>query len=246
MRRLSSILYFLLFFTITGVAQIPYQETVPDIRYPVCGQKKLSKLSNDDGLFTILAFEDEAAVSRETDRIWYTNKEIQPFFQNYNPDYGRTLFIVSKMRGKKRLEKRLGVTSYPEFVLVGPDLRILTRSHNAEDIIKYVTTNLSYFAETDWEGYILKARDLFESGQEFAAQRIVSDCLRHGRWSQDFSLEAHKAIPIIVASMERDEMYSFYVGEIKYRFNLGILSEEDVAPFKSEFSRIHMTGDKDL
>ena len=109
MRRLSSILYFLLFFTITGVAQIPYQETVPDIMYPVCGQKKLSKLSNDDGLFTILAFEDEAAVSWETDRIWYTNKEIQPFFQNYNPDYGRTLFIVSKMRGKKRLEKDLAL-----------------------------------------------------------------------------------------------------------------------------------------
>lgn len=164
MRKISSILYFLLFFTITGVAQIPYQETVPDIRYPVSGQKKLSMLSNDDGLFTILAFEDDAAVS------W----------------------------------------------------------------------------ETDWEGYILKARDLFESGQEFAAQRIVSDCLRHGRWSKDFSLEAHKAIPIIVASMERDEMYSFYVGEIKHRFNLGILSEEDVAPFKSEFSRIHMKGDKDL
>ena len=246
MRRLSSILYFLLFFALTGVAQVPYQETVPDIRYPVGGHKKLSRLSNDDGLFTILAFEDDALVTWETDRIWYTDKDIQPYFQNYNPDYGRTLFIVSKMKNKKRIERKLGVSSYPEFILVGPDLRILTSSHNAEDIIKYVSTNLSYFAETDWEEYIIKAKDLFESGQEFAAQRIVSDCLRHGRWSMDFSPEAHKAIPRIVASMEHNDMYSFYVAEIKHRYNLGILSEEDVAPFKNEFPRIHMMGDKDL
>ena len=245
MRRVSSILFFLLI-TLTGFAQVQYQETVPDIRYPVSGQKKLSKLSNDDGLFTILAFEDDAIVSWETDRIWYTNIDIQPYFQNYNPDYGRTLFIVSKMKNRKQIERKLGVSSYPEFILVGPDLRILTRSHNPEDIIKYVTTNLSYFAETDREGYILKAKDLFESGQVFAAQRIVSDCLRHGRWSDSFPSEAHKAIPRIVASMEHNEMYSFYVAEIKHRYNVGILSEEDVAPFKNEFPRIHMMGDKDL
>lgn len=43
------------------------------------------------------------------------------------------------------------------------------------------------------------------SGQVKIAQRIVSDCLRHGRWYEDFSPEAHKAIPKIIASMKHQE-----------------------------------------
>jgi hypothetical protein len=40
-------------------------------------------------------------------------------------------------------------------------------------------------------------------------------------------------------------MYMSFVAEIKHKYNLGILSEEDVAPFRNEFSVIHMMGDKD-
>ena len=40
------------------------------------------------------------------------------------------------------------------------------------------------------------------------------------------------------------EKYSFYVGAIKHRYNIGILSEEDVAPFKNDFKRIHLSSDK--
>ena len=87
------------------------------------------------------------------------------------------------------------------------------------------------------------AGQLFDSGQIFAAQRIVSDCLRHIRWDENFSPEVHKTIPRIVATMKGDEMYMDFVGEIKHKFNQGILSEEDVAPFKNEFSRIHIMGD---
>ena len=45
--------------------------------------------------------------------------------------------------------------------------------------------------------------------------------------------------------MKDDEMYMSFVGEIKHKYNLGLFSEEDVAPFKSEFSMIHLMGDKD-
>ena len=41
-----------------------------------------------------------------------------------------------------------------------------------------------------------------------------------------------------------NDEYSFYVGEIKSRYNRGILSEEDVSPFRKEFSRMHVMGDK--
>lgn len=233
----------LLLCTVLCDAQVPYRETVPDIRFHVSGQKGLSSLSNDDALFTILAFENEDGQGNDIP-IWYTDDSIKPFFQNYNPDYGRTLFIVSSMRNRKRIERKLGVSSYPEYVLVGADRRILTRSHNAEDIIDYVTANLSMFAETDWEEYVLKARDLFESGQSFAARRIISDFLRHARWKSDFSPEVHNAVPRIVATMKDDEMYMFFVAEIKHKYNLGILSDKDVAPFKEEFSTIHMMGDE--
>ena len=204
MKRLLSILTILCLSAALGYAQVPYGEVAPDVKYPVSGQRKLSRLSNDDVLFTILAFENEAERGSALP-VWYTDQSIQPYFQNYNPDYGRTLMIV--------------------------------------------TTNLSEYAQTDWAAYILKAKDLFDSGQIFAAQRIVSDCLNHARWVDSFPPEVHKAIPQIVASMEHgdtfDERYMFYVAEIKHRYNLGILSEEDVAPFKNQFSMIHMMGDKD-
>ena len=223
-------------------AQVPYRETVPDVRYSVAGQTKLSRLSNDDVLFTILAFEDEDA-RRNTLPFWITDNDIQPYFQNYNPDYGRTLMVLTGMKNKKSVERKLGVTSYPEYILVGPDRRILTRSNKAEDIIEYVTTNLSAHAETDWEAYLLRAGQLFESGQVFAAQRIVADCLRRIRWDESFPPEVHKTIPRIVATMKGDDMFMDFVGEIKHKYNLGILSDDDVAPFKNEFSRIHIMGD---
>lgn len=216
-------------------AQVPYRQIVPDIKYNVSGERRLSRLSNDDALFTILVFEDENA-PKEKLPVWYTDDSIKPYFQNYNPDYGRTLFVVSSMKNKKSIERKLGITSYPEYVLVGGDLRILTRSSRAEDIIVYVTTNLSEYAFTDWAAYLSRAKQLFDSGQVFAAQRIVSACLRHVRWDESFPREVHKVIPRIVATMKDDDLYRFFVSEIKYKYYQGILSEEDVAPFKNEFS----------
>lgn len=243
MRKTLPIVFALFLGTTLCEAQVPYRETVPDVRYSVAGEKKPSRLSDDDALFTILAFEDEDALGN-TLPIWYTDEAIKPYFQNYNPDYGRTLFVVSRMKNKKAIERKLGVTSYPEYILVGPDRRILTRSDRAEDIIRYVTTNLSAYAETDWAAYLLKAKDLFDAGQVFAARRIVSDCLRHVRWDENFPPEAHKTIPRIVITMKDDDMYMDFVGDIKHKYNLGLLSEEDVAPFQSEFSRIHLSSDK--
>ena len=234
--------------TVLCYAQLPYGEIAPDVKYHVSGQRQPSRISNDDVLFTILAFEEDSETRGELP-LWYTDQSIQPYFQNYNPDYGRTLMVVTSMKNRKGIERKLGVKSYPEYILVGPDRRILTRSNKFEDIIKYVTTNLSSYAETDWAAYLLKAKDLFESGQTFAAQRIVSDCLHHARWEDSFPPEVHKAIPMIVASMDHgdtfDEEYMFFVAEIKHRYNQGILSDEDVAPFKNQFSMIHMAGDKD-
>ena len=243
MRSSLSVFICIALFSAFCGAQVPYRETVPDIKYSVSGVRKLSRLSNDDALFTILVFED-ANSPKETLPVWYTDESIKPYFQNYNPDYGRTLFVVSSMKNKKSIEKRLGITSYPEFVLVGGDRRILTRSSRAEDIIEYITTNLSEYAVTDWATYLFRAKQLFESGQVFAAQRIVSDCLRHSIWDESFPQEVHKAIPRIIATMKDDEMYMSFVAKIKHKYNLGILSEEDVYPFKNEFSLIHIMGDK--
>ena len=235
------------------MAQVPAGERVPDIRYPVSGQSRLSRLSNDDVLYTILYFGyDSTPVDGQSGQdanpeyfALAFSDSLKPYFNNFNPDYGRALMIVSKMKGQAGIERKLGVSSYPDIVLIDPNGRILARSAKATDIIDYITVNLLMFAETDWNSYILRASKLFESGQVKSAQRIVSDCLRHGRWLEGFSPEAHKAIPKIVATMEHDDMYMSFVGEIKHRYNQGILSEEDVAPFKNEFSRIHMMGDKD-
>jgi hypothetical protein len=243
MRSSLSVFICITLFSAFCGAQVPYRQTLPDIKYSVSGERKLSRLSNDDALFTILVFED-ANVPKETLPVWYTDELIKPYFQNYNPDYGRTLFVVSSMKNKKSIEKRLGITSYPEYVLVGGDRRILTRSSRAEDIFEYVTTNLSEYAVTDWATYLIRAKQLFESGQVFAAQRIVSDCLRHSKWDESFSQEVHKAIPRIIATMKDDDMYMSFVAEIKHKYNLGILSEADVYPFKKEFSIIHIMGDK--
>jgi hypothetical protein len=237
---------------IAGNAQVPYGERVPDIRYHVSGQRKLSRLSNDDVLYTILYFgydntpvNGQSGLDANPEYFALTFSDLlKPYYNNFNPDYGRTLMVVSKMKGQAGIERKLGVTSYPDIVLVDPNGRIIARSSKAADIIDYIIKSLSYFAVTDWNSYILRAAELYETGQIESAQRIVSDCLRHGRWSADLSPEAHKAIPMIVASMKQDDMYMDFVGEIKHRYNQGVLSEEDVAPFKNEFSRIHMMGDK--
>ena len=247
-----SMLLFLL--PIAGNAQVPFGERVPDIRYPVCGQRKLSRLSNDDVLYTILYFgyknepvDGHSGLDANPEFFALSLSDLlKPYFNNFNPDYGRALMMVSEMKGQAGIERKLGVKSYPDIVLVDPNNRIIARSSKATDIIDYIINNLSMFAETDWNAYILRASELYETGQIKSAQRIVSDCLRHGRWYKDFSSEAHKAIPKVVSSMKHDEMYMHFVGEIKHRYNQGVLSEDDVAPFKNEFSRIHMMGDKDL
>ena len=244
-----SMLLFLL--PIAGNAQVPFGERVPDIRYPVSGQRKLSRLSNDDVLYTILYFgynsepvDGQSGLDANPEYFALTfSDSLKPYFNNFNPDYGRALMIVSKMKGQAGIERKLEVTSYPDIVLVDPNNRIIARSSKATVIIDYITNNLAMFAETDWNAYILRALELYESGQIKTAQRIVSDCLRRGSWYEGFSPEAHKAIPKVVSSMKYDEMYMDFVGEIKHRYNQGVLSEEDVAPFKNEFSRIHMMGD---
>ena len=60
-----------------------------------------------------------------------------------------------------------------------PNNRVIARSAKATDIIDYITNNLSMFAVTGWNAYILRASELYETGQIKSAQRIVSDCLRH-------------------------------------------------------------------
>lgn len=214
---------------------------IPDVRYHVSGQKKDSHLSSDGVLFSVLVFEDE---SESSSLFWATNNALTPFC-GVNPEYGRTLVVISHPKNKKRLEKQLGVSSYPEYFLIGPDRFILTRSNKAEDIVDYIITNLSAFTKTDWEAYLLRAKDLFDSGQVFAAKRIVSVCICQFGWEDTFSPAAHKVIPRIVASMKGDEWYMDFVGQIKIKYNMGLLTDEDVAPFKEEFSRIHATGDKD-
>ena len=253
--RKSLILSMLLFLLpIAGNAQVPFGERIPDIRYKVCGQRKLSRLSNDDVLYTILYFgynnesvDGQSGLDANPEYFALTLSDLlKPYFNNFNPDYGRALMMVSEMKGQAGIERKLGVKSYPDIVLVDPNNRIIARSSKATDIIDYIINNLSMFAVTDWNAYILRASELYETGQIKSAQRIVSDCLRHGRWYEDFSSEAHKAIPKVVSSMKHDEMYMYFVGEVKHRYNQGVLSEDDVAPFKNEFSRIHMMGDKDL
>ena len=239
---------------IAGNAQVPFGERIPDIRYKVCGQRKLSRLSNDDVLYTILYFgynnesvDGQSGLDANPEYFALTlSDSLKPYFNNFNPDYGRALMMVSEMKGQAGIERNLGFKSYPDIVLVDPNNRIIARSSKATDIIDYIINNLSMFAVTDWNAYILRASELYETGQIKSAQRIVSDCLRHGRWYEDFSSEAHKAIPKVVSSMKHDEMYMYFVGEVKHRYNQGVLSEDDVAPFKNEFSRIHMMGDKDL
>ena len=211
-------------------------------------------MSNDDVLYTILYFgynnesvDGQSGLDANPEYFALTlSDSLKPYFNNFNPDYGRALMMVSEMKGQAGIERKLGVKSYPDIVLVDPNNRIIARSSKATDIIDYIINNLSMFAVTDWNAYILRASELYETGQIKSAQRIVSDCLRHGRWYEDFSSEAHKAIPKVVSSMKHDEMYMYFVGEVKHRYNQGVLSEDDVAPFKNEFSRIHMMGDKDL
>lgn len=249
MRKILATLTVICMYVSLCDAQVGSYATVPDVKYYASGQRRPWKLSKDGILFTILEFQDDNNTNKELS-AFYADDRIKPFFQNYNPDYGRTLAIVSSMVNRKGIERKLGISEYPYYVLVGPDLRILTRSNSCEAIIDYVTANLSAFAVTDWEAIIIRTIDLFEKGQVYAAQRIVSDFLRQGKWSDNYSPEVHKAIPRIVATMKQnrmyikyDDLYWFYVGEIKRKYNKGILSEEDIAPFKNEFSSIRLAGD---
>ena len=253
MKTKSLLISFFLLWTNIGIAQSPYRGVVPDIRYPVCGQKRPSSLSKDNVLYTILYFgyvdtpqEGQSGLDANPEYFALTFSDIlRPYFNNFNPDYGRALMIISTMKNQDRIEKKINVISYPDIVLVDSKRRIIARSNKASDIIDYISGNLSMISSTDWNDYILKALRLFQSGHKGNARRIVSECIQHGRWYDDFTTEAHKAIPLIVASMRHDEWYMDFVGEIKYRYNIGILSDEDVAPFWDEFKRIHVTGDKD-
>ena len=96
------------------------------------------------------------------------------------------------------------------------------------------------FSTTDWNMFILTAKRMYESGQTAIAQNIVRDCLMLYKWDNDFSPEAHKAIPMIVASMKDDEYYTSCVAEIKLRYQKGILSKEDIAPFEYLFPSINL------
>ena len=121
-----SMLLFLL--PIAGNAQVPFGERVPDIRYPVSGQRKLSRLSNDDVLYTILYFgynnepvDGQSGLDANPEYFALTlSDSLKPYFNNFNPDYGRALMMVSKMKGQAGIERKLGVTSYPDIVLVDP------------------------------------------------------------------------------------------------------------------------------
>lgn len=114
MRKLSTLLVILLLLPIVSNAQVPVGERVSDIRYPVSGQRKLSPLSNDDVLYTILYFGyNTAPVDRQS--VLDANPEyfaltfsdsLKPYFNNFNPDYGRALMIVSKMKGQVGIERR--------------------------------------------------------------------------------------------------------------------------------------------
>ena len=155
-----SMLLFLL--PIAGNAQVPFGERVPDIRYPVSGQRKLSRLSNDDVLYTILYFgynnepvDGQSGLDANPEYFALTLSDLlKPYFNNFNPDYGRALMMVSKMKGQAWIERKLGVTSYPDIVLVDSNNRIIARSSKATDIIDYIINNLSMFAVTDWNAYI--------------------------------------------------------------------------------------------
>ncbi len=217
-------------------------ESVPDIKYHThhihgLGINKWQKLSEAHVLYTILYFGSDA--NPEYSAL-ESSDSLKPYYNNYNPDYGFSLMLLSSMKNQKRTEKQLGVSSYPDIVLLDPKRRIIARSNKASDIIEYITTHLSMFSTTDWNMYILTAKKMYESGQTAIAQNIVRDCLMLYKWDNDFSPEAHKAIPMIVASMKDDEYYTSCVAEIKLRYQKGILSKEDIAPFEYLFPSVNL------
>ena len=217
-------------------------EIVPDIKYHThhihgLGINKWQKLSEARVLYTILYFGSDA--NPEYSAL-ESSGSLKPYYNNYNPDYGFSLMLLSSMKNQKRIEKQLGVSSYPDIVLLDPKRRIIARSNKASDIIEYITTHLSMFSTTDWNMFILTAQRMYESGQTEIAQNIVRDCLMLYKWDNDFSPEAHKAIPMIVASMKDDEYYTSCVAEIKLRYQKGILSKEDIAPFEYLFPSVHL------
>ena len=226
---------------------------VPDIKYHTChnhgfGINKWTKLSEAHVLYTILYFgydgnpKDGISIKDANPEYFALelSDSLKPYYNNYNPDYGFSLMLLSSMKNQKKIEKQLGVTTYPDIILIDPKRHIIARSEKASDIIEYITTHLSMFSTTDWNMFILSAKKLFESGQKKIAQKIVRDCIMLYKWGDDFSPEAHKAIPVIVASMKDDEYYKSCVAEIKLRYQKGLLSKEDIAPFEYLFPSIHI------
>lgn len=229
------------------------KDIVPDIKYHThhihgLGINKCSKLSEARVLYTILYFGFEGNPSdgvsiKDANPEYFAlelSDSLKPYYNNYNPDFGFSLMLLSSMKNQKWIEKQLGVSSYPDIILIGPKRRIIARSDKASDIIEYITTHLSMISTTDWNMFILTAKKLYDSGQKEIAQKIVKDCIMLYKWDNDFSPEAHKAIPLIVASMKNDDYYTSCVAEIKLRYQNGILSKEDIAPFEYLFPSIHI------
>lgn len=129
MRKLSTLLMILFLLPIAGNAQVPVGERVPDIRYPVSGQRKLSRLSNDDVLYTILYFgfnsapgdgQSELDANPECFALEFSDA-LKPYFNNFNPDYGRALMIVSKMKSQVGIERKMGGFILPGYRFGGSE-----------------------------------------------------------------------------------------------------------------------------
>ena len=231
-------------------AQLSRGDVFPDVKSRDLITGKLYKLSDNRVLFTILYLGNNHPKNGQSyidaNPEYYAlsdSEELKPYFNNYNPDYGYSLALLSgdEIHNSKGIERKLGIGASPEIILIDHRRHILTHSKKATDIIDYITTNLSMFASTDWNGYILHALEMFEAGQVEDAQEIVSQCLALFQWADDFSPEANKAILRIVASM-KDEVRRILWVNLSIKHKSGLLSDEEFAPFKDDY----MLGDKDL
>ena len=101
--RKCLILSMLLFLLPIAVnAQVPFVERVPDIRYPVSGQRNPSRLSNDDVLYTILYFgynnepvDGQSGLDAKSEYLALMfSGLLKPYCNNFNPEYGRALMMV--------------------------------------------------------------------------------------------------------------------------------------------------------
>ena len=232
-------------------AQLSRGDVFPDVKFCrdiITGKKnKLSDLRYLFGIFYLGANHPQNGQTyKDANPEYYAlsdSEELKPYLHNFNPDYGYSLELWEgrEILNSKRIERKLGIGPSPVIILIDHNRRILTHSDKATDIIDYITTNLSMFASTDWNGYILQALEMFEAGQVEDAQEIVSECLVLFQWADDFSPEANKAILRIVASM-KDEVRRLLWVNLSIKHKSGLLSDEEFAPFKDDY----MLGDKDL